>query len=76
MIELNMEQVRSMFDEDVLERGMTYYREGRVQNVRDTTEKGKPMLECRVKGHSSYLVTIVESEMGRLMCRCSCYQFY
>ena len=76
MIELNMEQVRSMFDEDVLERGMTYYREGRVQNVRDTTEKGKPKMECRVKGHSNYLVTIVEEEKGRLTCRCSCYQFY
>ena len=76
MIELTMEQVRSMFDEDVLERGMTYYREGRVQNVRDTTEKGKPKMECRVKGHSNYLVTIVEEEKGRLTCRCSCYQFY
>ena len=76
MIELTMEQVRSMFDEDVLERGMTYYREGRVQNVRDTTEKGKPKMECRVKGHSNYLVNIVEEEKGRLTCRCSCYQFY
>ena len=76
MIELSMEQVRSMFDEAIFEKGMTYYREGRVQNVLDTTEKGKPKLECRVKGHSNYLVTIVEEEKGRLMCHCNCYQFY
>ena len=76
MIELTMEQARSMFDESVFERGMTYYREGRVQSVRNTMEKGKPKMECRVKGNSSYPVTIVEEEKGRLMCHCSCYQFY
>ena len=76
MIELSMEQVRSMFDEAVFERGMTYYREGRVQNVRNTTQRGKHKLECRVKGHSNYQVTIVEEEKGRLMCSCNCYQFY
>ena len=76
MIELSMEQVRSMFDEAVFERGMTYYREDRVQNVRNTTQRGKHKLECRVKGHSNYQVTIVEEEKGRLMCSCNCYQFY
>ena len=76
MIELNMEQVRSMFDRKTFDRGMEYYRENRVQNVRHTVESGLPKMDCRVHGDSTYQVTIKEQEKGRLLCGCSCIQFY
>jgi len=76
MIELNMTQVRSMFDKAVFERGMEYYNEGRVQHVRYLEEDGLPKMECRVQGEGSYHVTIQEQEKGRLLCGCNCYQFY
>ena len=76
MIELTMEQVRDMFDKTVFDRGLEYYREGRVQHVRYSTEKGQPKMECRVQGDGSYQVSIMEQEKGRLVCECSCYQFY
>ena len=76
MIELKLEQVRSMFDRKTFDRGMEYYKENRVQNVRYTMESGLPQMDCQVQGDGSYQVTIKEQEKGRLMCSCSCYQFY
>ena len=76
MIELKLEQVRSMFDRKIFDRGMEYYKEKRVQNVRHTVESGLPKMDCQVQGDGSYQVTIKEQEKGRLMCSCSCYQFY
>lgn len=76
MMELTMEQVRDMFDKAVFERGMKYYNEGRVQNVRYLEENGLPQMECRVQGDGIYRVTIKRQDNGRLLCGCSCYQFY
>lgn len=76
MIELTMEQVRGMFTKAVFDRGMEYYREGRVQYVRYSTEKGLSKMECRVQGDGSYQVAIKEQSSGRLLCGCSCYQFH
>lgn len=76
MIELTMEQVRSMFDRSVLERGMEYFNEGKIHHVRHTSENGRPKMECRIQGDGFYQVTIVQQESGRLQCSCSCFQFY
>lgn len=76
MISLTMEQVRRMFAQTVFDRGMEYYNEGRVQQVRHSTEKGQSKMECRILGDGSYQVTIREQGNGRLLCGCSCFQFY
>ena len=76
MIELTMEQVRSMFDRSVFERGMGYFNEGKIHHVRHTLENGRPKMECRIQGDGFYQVTLVQQESGRLQCSCSCFQFY
>ena len=76
MIELNMEQVRSMFDKKTFDRGMEYYKENRVQNVHHTVESGLPKMDCQVQGDGFYQVTIKEQEKGRLLCGCGCIQFH
>ena len=76
MIELSLEQVRSMFDKKTFDRGMEYYKENRVQNVRHTVESGLPKMDCQVQGDGFYQVTIKEQEKGRLLCGCGCIQFH
>ena len=76
MIELTIEQVRSMFDRSVFERGMEYFNEGKIHHVRHTLENGRPKMECRIQGDGFYQVTIAQQESGRLQCSCSCFQFY
>lgn len=76
MIELNMEQVRSMFDKKTFDRGMEYYKENRVQNVHHTVESGLPKMDCQVQGDGFYQVTIKEQEKGRLLCGCIQFHFY
>ena len=76
MIELTMEQVRSMFDKKTFDRGMEYYKENRVQNVHHTVESGLPKMDCQVQGDGFYQVTIKEQEKGRLLCGCGCIQFH
>ena len=68
MIELTMEQVRSMFDRSVFERGMEYFNEGKIHHVRHTLENGRPKMECRIQGDGFYQVTLVQQESGRLQC--------
>ena len=76
MIELTLEQVRQMLDKTVFDRGMEYYREGRVQDVQHVTEQNTPAMHCRVRGNGTYRVLIREREKGHLLCSCSCYHFY
>lgn len=76
MIELTMEQVRSMFDKSVFERGMEYFNEGKIHHVRYTSENGLPKMECRIQGDGVYQVTLVQQASGRLQCSCGCFQFY
>ena len=50
MIELTMEQIRSMFDSSVFERGMEYFNEGKIHHVRHTLENGGPKWSAASRG--------------------------
>lgn len=74
-MKLDMAQVRSLFSSTDFARGMEYYREGRVYEMKETEKDGQPQVNCCVEGSRVYRVVFRELGRGYFSIGCSCPRF-
>jgi superfamily II DNA or RNA helicase len=67
------EEIRIMYGKRDFERGMNYYRAGKVSQLRETEDPGG--FECIVTGTRPYKVTFAKDEEGELEESCTCPQY-
>ena len=69
---MDLNQVKSLFTATDFERGMEYYRKGRVTDMQCTKTDTETNVSCTVRGAKRYTVQFLRMENGRLRINCSC----
>ena len=72
---MDLNQVKSLFTATDFERGMEYYRKGRVTDMQCTKTDTETNVSCTVRGAKRYTVQFLRMENGRLRINCSCPRF-
>lgn len=68
------EDIRRAFSAKDYNRGMEYYRAGRVQDYRERSDWGDLTADCVVQGSRPYQVSFLVMERG-IACNCTCPRF-
>lgn len=63
---MDLNQVKSLFTATDFERGMEYYRKGRVTDMQCTKAGPETNVSCTVRGSKRYTVRFTEMAEGRL----------
>ena len=69
---MDLNQVKSLFTATDFERGMEYYRKGRVTDMQCTKAVPETNVSCTVRGSKRYTVRFTEMAEGRLRISCTC----
>ena len=69
---MDLNQVKSLFTATDFERGMEYYRKGRVTDMQCTKAGPETNVSCTVRGSKRYTVRFTEMAEGRLRISCTC----
>lgn len=72
---MDLNQVKLLFTSTDYERGMEYYRQGRVTDMQCTKTDTETNVSCTVRGAKRYTVQFLRMENGRLRINCSCPRF-
>ena len=72
---MDLDQVKKLFTPTDYERGMEYYRQGRVTDMQCTKTDTEMDVSCTVRGTKRYTVQFLRMENGRLRINCSCPRF-
>ena len=68
---MDLNQVKSLFTATDFERGMEYYRKGRVTDIQCTKAGTETNVSCTVRGSERYTVRFTEMAEGRLRRSCT-----
>ena len=68
---MDLNQVKSLFTATDFERGMEYYRKGRVTDMQCTKAGPETNVSCTVRGSKRYTVRFTEMAEGRLRISCN-----
>lgn len=74
-MKLDISQVRSLFSSTDFNRGMEYYRQGRVSGMACSKEDGHEQVTCAVHGSQTYRVRFRELGNGYYRIGCNCPRF-
>ena len=69
---MDLNQVKSLITATDYERGMEYYRQGRVTDMQCTQNDTETIVSCTVRGCKRYTVRFTEMAEGRLRISCTC----
>ena len=69
---MDLNQVKSLFTATDYERGMEYYRQGRVTDMQCTQNDTETNVICTVRGSKRYTVRFTKMAEGRLRISCTC----
>ena len=72
---MDLNQVKSLFTATDFERGMEYYRKGRVTDMQCTKAGPETNVSCTVRGSKRYTVRFTEMAEGRLRISCTCPRY-
>lgn len=72
---MDLNQVKSLFTATDFERGMEYYRQGRVTDMQCTKAGPETNVSCTVRGSKRYTVRFTEMAEGRLRISCTCPRY-
>ena len=72
---MDLNQVKSLFTATDFERGMEYYRKGRVTDIQCTKAGTETNVSCTVRGSERYTVRFTEMAEGRLRISCTCPRY-
>ena len=72
---MDLNQVKSLFTATDFERGMEYYRKGRVTDMQCTKAGPETNVSCTVCGSKRYTVRFTEMAEGRLRISCTCPRY-
>ena len=72
---MDLNQVKSLFTATDFERGMEYYRKGRVTDMQCTKASPETNVSCTVRGSKRYTVRFTEMAEGRLRISCTCPRY-
>ena len=72
---MDLKQVKSLFTATDYERGMEYYRQGRVADMQCTQNDTETNVSCTVRGSKRYTVRFSEMAKGRLRISCTCPRY-
>ena len=72
---MDLNQVKSLFTATDYERGMEYYRKGRVTDMQCTKAGPETNVSCTVRGSKRYTVRFTEMAEGRLRISCTCPRY-
>ena len=72
---MDLNQVKSLFTATDFERGMEYYRKGRVTDMQCTKAGPETNVSCTVRGSKRYTVRFPEMAEGRLRISCTCPRY-
>ena len=72
---MELNQVKSLFTATDFERGMEYYRKGRVTDMQCTKAGPETNVSCTVRGSKRYTVRFTEMAEGRLRISCTCPRY-
>lgn len=75
MIELDLHDIQYLFTATDYSRGMQYFLQRRVVNLKASVQDGIPQVEGRVIGTQVYKICFREVEKGALDARCTCPRF-
>lgn len=68
---MNLNRVKSLFTATDFERGMEYYRKGRVTDIQCTKAEMETNVSCTVRGSERYTVRFTEMAEERLRISCT-----
>ena len=74
-MKLSLQDIRRAFPDQDFKRGMEYYRQGRVHDLKCSGEDEKLVISCRVRGSEDYKLHIQEIGRGTLYAQCTCVRF-
>lgn len=74
-MKLSLQDIRRAFPDQDFKRGMEYYRQGRVHDLKCSGEDEKLVISCRVRGSEDYKLRIQEIGSGTLYSQCTCVRF-
>lgn len=72
---MELDQIKCLFSDTDYARGMQYYLQKRVRNMRTSSVNGAIQVECQVRGTDLYSVMFRLQENHKLAIRCSCPRF-
>ena len=72
---MDLNQVKSLFSTTDYERGMEYYRQGRVTDMQCSKTDTELNVSCTVRGSKHYAVQFIRRKDSRVHISCSCPRF-
>ena len=72
---MDLNQVKSLFSSTDYERGMEYYRQGRVTDMQCSKTDTELNVSCTVRGSKHYAVQFIRRKDSRVRISCSCPRF-
>ena len=72
---MDLSQVKSLFSTTDYERGMEYYRQGRVTDMQCSKTDTELKVSCTVRGSKHYAVQFIRRKDSRVHISCSCPRF-
>ena len=72
---MDLNQVKSLFSTTDYERGMEYYRQGRVTDMQCSKTDTELNVSCTVRGSKHYAVQFIRRKDSRVRISCSCPRF-
>lgn len=75
MIDLELEDIQYLFTSTDYNRGMQYFRQGRVLSLKPSIKDGIPQVEGTVRGTLIYKVLFRVVREGQMSARCECPRF-
>lgn len=75
MIDLELEDIQYLFTPTDYSRGMQYFCQGRVLNLKESVKDGIPQVECTVLGTQAYKTLFRVVQEGQMSGQCNCPRF-
>ena len=73
-MKLSLQDIQRAFPDQDFKRGMEYYRQGRVHDLKCSGEDEKLVISCRVRGSEDYKLRIQEIGRGTLYAQRSLFR--
>lgn len=74
-MKLTLESIRNGFSTSDYTRGMQYYQQGRVKELKTVRSGVHEIVTCKVQGSWVYDVMFRDTDRGMIACNCSCPRF-
>lgn len=75
MIDLELADIQYLFSSTDYTRGIQYYHQGRVHDLKETVKDGIRQVDGTVQGSNTYRILFREVQKGQMSARCDCPRF-